>query len=165
MDPRHEDGIAMIMAMAATLLMGALGMALVLTTSSETIIASNFRDASEAVYAADAVLERSIDDLSRTPDWNAVLTGAAQSAFVDGAPSGRRTLADGSTIDLGEMANMANCGHVAICNEADLDAVTSAATVGDEQSAVAVVCLRSSPRHASEQQDRFSILCAGHGRR
>ena len=54
MDLRHEDGIAMIMAMAATLLMGALGMALVLTTSSETIIASNFRDASEAVYAADA---------------------------------------------------------------------------------------------------------------
>ena len=43
MDLRHEDGIAMIMAMAATLLMSALGMALVLTTSSETLISSNFR--------------------------------------------------------------------------------------------------------------------------
>lgn len=124
MDVRHEDGIAMIMAMAATLLMSALGIALVLTTSSETIIASNFRDASEAVYAADAVLERSIDDLLRAPDWNAVLIGTAQSAFVDGAPSGTRTLADGSTIDLGQVINMANCGTVALCSEADMDAAT-----------------------------------------
>jgi hypothetical protein len=123
MDVRHEDGIAMIMAMAATLLMSALGMALVLTTSSETIISANFRDGSEAAYAADAALERSIDDLSRAPDWNAVLTGSAQSAFIDGAPSGMRTLADGSTIDLGHVVNMANCGKVAVCSEADLDAI------------------------------------------
>lgn len=124
MEVRRQDGIAMIMAMAATLLMSALGMALVLTTSSETIISSNFRDASEAAYAADAVLERSIDDLSRALDWNAVLAGSAQSAFIDGAPSGLRTLADGSTIDLGHMINLANCGRVAVCSEADLDAVT-----------------------------------------
>jgi hypothetical protein len=124
MDVRHEDGIAMIMAMAATLLMSALGMALVLTTSSETIISSNFRDASEAAYAADAALERSIDDLSKAPDWNAVLMGSAQSAFIDGPPSGIRTLADGSTIDLGHLVNLANCGKVAVCSEADLDAVT-----------------------------------------
>jgi hypothetical protein len=124
MEVRHEDGIAMIMAMAATLLMSALGMALVLTTSSETIIASNFRDASEALYAADAVLERSIDDLLRAPDWNAVLTGTAQSAFVDGAPSGTRTLADGSTIDLGQLVNMANCGSVARCSDGDMDTAT-----------------------------------------
>jgi hypothetical protein len=124
MDVRHQDGIAMIMAMAATLLMSVLGIALVLTTSSETIISSNFRDASEAAYAADAALERSIDDLLRAPDWNAVLTGSAQSAFIDGAPSGTRTLADRSTIDLGHVVNMANCGKVADCSEADLDAVT-----------------------------------------
>ena len=124
MDLRHEDGIAMIMAMAATLLMSALGMALVLTTSSETLISSNFRAASEAVYAADAALERSIDDLVRAPDWNAVLTGSAQSAFIDGAPSGTRTLADRSTIDLGQVVNMANCGKAAVCGDADMDAVT-----------------------------------------
>jgi hypothetical protein len=125
MEVHHEDGIAMIMAMAATLLMSALGIALVLTTSSETIIASNFRDASEAAYAADAVFERSINDLVMVPDWNTVLTGAVQSAFIDGAPSGRRTLADGSTIDLGQILSMTNCGKAAICSDADLDAVTA----------------------------------------
>ena len=124
MDLRHEDGIAMIMAMAATLLMSALGMALVLTTSSETIISANFRAASEAIYAADAALERSIDDLVRAPDWNAVLTGSAQSGFIDGPPSGTRTLADRSTIDLGRAVNMANCGKAAVCGDADMDAVT-----------------------------------------
>jgi hypothetical protein len=124
LERHHENGIAMIMAMAATLLMSALGVALVLTTSSETIIASNFRDASEAAYAADAVLERSISDLVMVPDWNSVLTGAVQSAFIDGAPFGRRTLADGSTIDLGQILSMANCGKAAICGDADLNAVT-----------------------------------------
>jgi hypothetical protein len=124
MKMRHEDGIAMLMAMAATLLMSALGIALVLTTSSEAIMSSNFRNASEAAYAADAALERSIDDLFRVPDWNTVLTGSAQSTFIDGAPSGTRTLADGSTIDLGQVVNMANCSKTAICSDADLDAVT-----------------------------------------
>ena len=124
MEVQHEDGFAMIMAMAATLLMSALGIALLLPTSSETIIASNFRDASEAVYAADAALERSINDLVMVPDWNTVLAGAVQSAFTDGPPSGRRTLADGTTIDLGQMRSMAGCGKVAICSDADLNAVT-----------------------------------------
>jgi hypothetical protein len=124
MEARRENGIAMIMAMAATLLMSALGIALALTTSSETIIASNFRDASEAVYAADAALERSISDLAVVPDWNTVLTGAVRSTFIDGAPGGGRTLADGSTIDPGQILSMANCGKIAVCGDADLDAVT-----------------------------------------
>ena len=125
MDIRHEDGIAMMMAMAATLLMSALGVALVLTTSSETIIAANFRDAAEARYAADAALERSLDDLAAAPDWNAVLNGTVQSTFVDGAPRGTRMLADGSTIDLGHVVNMADCGKIQPCADADMDAVTA----------------------------------------
>lgn len=125
MEIRHQDGIAMIMAMAATLLMSALGIALVVTTSSETIIASNFRAASEATYAAGAALERSMDDLFTVADWDDVLTGAAQSAFVDGPPSGLRTQADGATIDLEQLVNLANCGKAARCGDVEMDAVTS----------------------------------------
>jgi hypothetical protein len=125
MDIRHEQGVAMLMAMAAMLLMSALGIALVLTTSSEAVIASNFRDSSEGVYAADAALERSLDDLRAIPDWNGVLGGAVRSTFVDGAPSGVRTLADGSTIDLGRMVNMADCSQAAACSDAEMDAVTA----------------------------------------
>ena len=125
MDIRREDGIAMVVAMMAMLLMTALGVALVLTTSSETMIAHNFRNSHEALYAADAVIERAMDDVLTVPDWNKLLDGSTQSAFIDGAPSGARTLPDGSTIDLTQAVNMANCQKVTTCSDADLNAYTS----------------------------------------
>jgi hypothetical protein len=124
MDIRREDGIALIVAMMAMLLMTALGVALVLTTSSETMIASNFRNGQEALYAADAVVERAMDDILTVPDWNKLLDGSTQSAFVDGAPSGTRNLPDGSTIDLTQVLNLANCDHVATCTAAEMDTIT-----------------------------------------
>ena len=93
--------MAIIVALMAMLLMSALGAALVLTTSSEALIAANFRHAQEGVYAADAALERAMADLASIPDWQPVLDGSMRSAFVDGPPSGVRTLADGSSLDLG----------------------------------------------------------------
>jgi Tfp pilus assembly protein PilX len=121
---RDEQGIAMIIAMMAMLLMSALGMALVLTTSSETMIAGNFSNSSEALYAADAAIERSMEDILTVPDWNKLLDGSTQSAFVDGAPSGNRTLPDGSTIDLTQAINMANCQKVTTCSTTDMNAPT-----------------------------------------
>lgn len=125
MDLHRDDGMALLIALLALLLMTALGAALVLTTSSETIIAGNFLTSIEALYAADAAAERAIAELGGIADWNAVLGGSLQSAFVDGPPSGRRTIADGSTIDLVEVVNMANCGHVGPCSGAEMDAVTA----------------------------------------
>jgi hypothetical protein len=125
MDIRREDGVALMIAMMAMLLMTALGVALVLTTSSETIIANNFRNSGEGLYAADAVLERAIDDLLTVPDWNQLLNGSVQSAFIDGVPSGLRTLQDGSTIDLAQAINMANCQKVTACSSTDMDLTTS----------------------------------------
>jgi Tfp pilus assembly protein PilX len=125
MNIRDEHGIAMIVAMMAMLLMSALGIALVLTTSSETTIASNFSNSSEALYAADAAVERSMEDILTVPDWNKLLDGSAQSAFVDGPPSGVRTLSDGSTIDLTQAINMANCQKVTTCSNAEMDASTA----------------------------------------
>src|SRR5256885_15457185 len=125
MDIRREDGIALIVAMMAMLLMTALGVALVLTTSSETMIAGNFRNSQEGLYAADAAIERAMDDVLTVPDWNKLLDGSTQSAFVDGPPSGQRTLLDGSTIDLTQALNMANCQKVTTCSAADVTAYTS----------------------------------------
>jgi len=42
----------------------------------------------------------------------------------DGPPSGTRTLPDGSTIDLTQALNVANCDHVAPCTAAEMDANT-----------------------------------------
>jgi hypothetical protein len=122
---RGEHGSAILIAMMATLLMMALGAALVLVTSSETIIAASFRDGLEGTYAADAGLERAIDDLQAAADWNLVLAGGAPSAFIDGAPAGTRTLADGSTIDLAELLNLANCAKTGSCTSAEMNEATS----------------------------------------
>jgi len=123
-DIRRERGIALMAALMAMLLLATLGAALLLTTSSETIIAGNFRTSGEGLYAADAALERVVDDLLIVTDWNSLLSGASRSGFVDGAPSGPRTLSDGSTIDLTEALNLANCRQTTACSVADMDLVT-----------------------------------------
>jgi hypothetical protein len=116
-----EQGMALIVALMAILLMSALGTALILTTSVDSKITRNFMASAEALYAADAVLERAVDDLRAIHDWSAVLSGAAQSVFADGPPAGTRALADGQQIDLGELVNRANCRKVAICSDAEMD--------------------------------------------
>ena len=70
-------------------------------------------------------MERALDDLAAVGDWNAVLNGTVRSTFVDGAPGGMRVLADGSTIDLGQVLNMADCDKIQPCADADMDAVTA----------------------------------------
>ena len=109
----------------ATTLMLSLGGALILLSSSETAIGANFRAAHEATYAADAVMERAIADLGRVPDWTTVLDGSVQSSFIDGASSGGRTLVDGSTIDLAQITNLANCQKSTACSAADVAATTT----------------------------------------
>src|SRR5207245_11315068 len=103
----------------ATMLMTALGVALILTPSTETMITANYRNGQEALYAADAALERAMDDILTVPDWNNLLSGATQSAFIDGLPSGSRSLPDGTQIDLSQLLNLANCGHVTSCSPSE----------------------------------------------
>ncbi len=119
-----ETGMALIVCTLAMLLLMALGAALVLATSTETLIAGNFRTAHEGRYAAAAALERAIADLPAVPDWSLILDGRAQSGFVDGPPRGVRTLADGRALDLTQIVNLANCGRVTVCTDGQMDGVT-----------------------------------------
>lgn len=121
---QDERGIAMIVALLSMTLMLALGTALMLSTTTESKIVTNYRNNSESLYAADAGIERALDDLLTVPDWNNLLNGSTKSALVDGVPSGARTLADASTFNLDEVLNMANCQKTSACNAADLQAVT-----------------------------------------
>ncbi len=121
---RDEDGIALIVALMAMMLMMALGIVLVMTTTTETKISANYRDGTEALYAADAAVERVMDDILTVPDWNSILSGARTSAFVDGSAGGVRTLADGSKLDLTEATQMLRCGKVTTCSDADMNALT-----------------------------------------
>ena len=122
---RDEDGIALIVSLMAMMMLMALGIALVMTTTTETRIAANYAEGTEAIYAADAGVERVMDDLLTVPDWNDILTGARQSAFIDGPPAGTRNLPDGTKLDLDEATNMLNCKKLTACGDADFTALTA----------------------------------------
>jgi hypothetical protein len=119
-----ENGVAMVWAMLAVLLVSALGAGLILTSSTETMIASHFRDAVQARYAADAMMARAIDLLATLPNWVEPITGLTRSALVDGELVGARTLPDGSPIDLVQAVNLANCQKTIACAPDDLSVVT-----------------------------------------
>lgn len=120
-----ENGVALVLALMSMTMMMALGTALILTTNTELRIARNFAAASEAVYAADAALERAIVDMADIHDWNAALDGSTRSTFVDGQPVGVRTLADGRAISLDETVNIANCQRPTPCSDDDMNKVTT----------------------------------------
>lgn len=88
----------MIVILTMTLL-AALGSSLMLATITETAIAANYRDATEALYAADAAVEFVMQELADVADWRDVISEPARSAFVDGPPAGIRTVG-AVTLDL-----------------------------------------------------------------
>lgn len=114
---RRDQGFAVIVAMMGLLLMSALGAALVLATSVETLIARNFREGAGAMYAAEAAAVHAVGELSATADWTEILAGRTRSALFDGVGAGTRTLDDGSVIDLSAILNLANCGQIAACSD------------------------------------------------
>jgi hypothetical protein len=120
---RDEQGVALIVALMSMILMMALGTALMLTTMTEGKIANNYRDGTEALYAADAAVERVMQDILTVPDWNNIIGGTQTSAFIDGPASGTRTI-PGGEIDLTQATNMVNCGKLACSDPADYIAIT-----------------------------------------
>ena len=102
-----ERGTALIIALMAMMLLTALGAAVVMVSNTETHIAGNYRNSQEALYAADAGAERVVQDLLLIPRWNDILSGSAQSAFVDGGMTDSKTLPGGGTITLCCGANTA----------------------------------------------------------
>jgi hypothetical protein len=120
-----DSGIALLAAVMTTMVLAAVGGALILATTIETSTAANFVRRSEAAYAADAIAERALVELAAVPDWNQLLAGTSRSPAADGAPTGTRTLADGTVVNLDEIVNVANCGRPAGCTAAQVDAVTT----------------------------------------
>ena len=93
-----ERGTALIIALMSMMLLTALGAAVIMVTNTETMIANNHRTSQEAVYAADAIVERVVQDLLMVPRWNDVLAGSVQSSFIDGGMDSAKVLPGGGTI-------------------------------------------------------------------
>jgi hypothetical protein len=121
---QREEGVAIILALMALSLLTAFGVAMLLSSSTEILIAGTFRDQRSALYAADGIAARVADELATMPDWDAVLNGLVASTLVDGPPTGTRRLHDGAAIDLAQVVNMATCQKPTTCSTSDVNAVT-----------------------------------------
>ena len=97
----NEYGVALVIVMMTMTLLTALGTALTLATITETAIAANYRDAAEALYAAEGSVEFVMQELADSPDWSDVLAESGRSVFVDGPAGGVRTVG-AITLDLAQ---------------------------------------------------------------
>jgi len=76
--------MGVMLALIATVLLGALGGGLVTVTNTEAAISMNFRDAAETLYAAEGGAEHVVQELQRATAWDDWLSGAAASNLTDG---------------------------------------------------------------------------------
>jgi hypothetical protein len=120
----RQDGSALVVALMAMMLLTALGLALVLTTSTETMIAANYSSGQEALYAAEAGIERAMLEIPGIADIDALLQGQIASTFRDGEP-GPRALPNGVRLDLVALTNVANCGRTSACSAEQMNATTT----------------------------------------
>jgi len=109
-----DRGVAILLALIAAALLSALGLGLSLLADTERQVAANDLLNDECLYAANAALERAVQDLALNADWNGILSGAISSAFADGTHrpqlSALRTIdLDGVTADL-QSASRASFG-------------------------------------------------------
>jgi hypothetical protein len=95
-----EQGTALIIALMSMMLLTALGAAIMMVGNTETRIAANYRNSAEALYAADAAVERVVQDLLLVPRWNDILAGTTQASFVDGVDTAAKNLPGGGTLRL-----------------------------------------------------------------
>lgn len=87
--PGAERGAAVLIALLAMLLLAGLASAVVTVTRTETLISTSHRRAQEALYAADAALQRTLLDLASMPDWTPLLIDPpanVTSTFDDARP-------------------------------------------------------------------------------
>jgi hypothetical protein len=101
---RKDRGIALLVTIFTLTLVSALAAAVVLTTTTESMIAGSFRRSLQAKYAAGAAAEWAVAELASAADWSPIVAGSAPSTFVDGPADGVRRLAGGATIDLAAIA-------------------------------------------------------------
>jgi hypothetical protein len=94
-----ERGSALIMILASSVLLVALGSALTLIAMTDTALSAEAARGSQLLYIADAAVQRAVVDLDALPEWTGALSGAAHGSLTDGPAIGVRE-AGGSPVDL-----------------------------------------------------------------
>src|SRR5262245_35585291 len=94
-----EGGSALIATLMVMTLLATLAGALALVVSTESVTAANYAAAQQALYAADAGLERTVGELRLLASWRSVPASSSSSrALNDGLTLARAP--DGASLDL-----------------------------------------------------------------
>jgi hypothetical protein len=121
---RGEDGVALLTVLLMTTLALALGGGLMVVAVTEARIAGHYRDGLQAMYAADALIERLVAELHDAEDVSAVLSAPLTSTFNDGAAGDLRIVHE-TTINLTELTEVQRCGRASGCSDAAIRAPTA----------------------------------------
>ena len=116
----NENGTALIIALMSMLLLTALSAAVVMVSNTEIKIAGNYNNAQETLYAADAAVERVVQDLLLIPRWNDILSGSVQSSLIDGSATVKKSVPGGGQILLCCATNSATAQLQAVTNNQNL---------------------------------------------
>ena len=95
---QDERGSALLPVMLLMFLFSAIAIGMVVVVRIETLVATRFVQATQALYAAEAAVAVAVSELRTLGDWTPVLAGTAQSALSDGAFGGRKALPGGGSI-------------------------------------------------------------------
>ena len=96
-----ERGAALVAVLLSTVLVSAIGAALTVTANTESAIVSSFRIDRELTYAAEAAVERAMQDVRVVTQWDALLAGMQTTTFLDQAMV--PVLPTGGTLNLGAL--------------------------------------------------------------
>jgi hypothetical protein len=99
-----ERGTALLCALLIIALLTTLGAALVVVVTAETLVSAHHAASQQALYAAEAGVERAIGELRALATWQTVPTPGSASAFADlNDGSLRPELPDGTVLDLPQL--------------------------------------------------------------
>ena len=99
-----EQGTVLIATLMVLSLIGTLGVTLALAVSTESVTAANYQAAQQALYGADAGIERAVGELRALAGWRSIPAPASTSGsadFNDGASFARTP--DGTNLDLAQL--------------------------------------------------------------
>ena len=155
-----QEGSALVMALGAMGVIVTLGLAVSLTVSVETDIASNAHAAVQALSLAEAAAETAVAELSALASWDGVLAGAVTAASFDGAHGRRR--AGGADIDLDRETAWLRCG-AASCDGRQPDAMTAARPWGRNNAMWTVYLSGGASDLLRRRRAGIARLCRGLG--
>lgn len=97
---RQDRGSALLPVLLLMFLFTAIALGAAVVVRMEVVVAERYRQATEALHAAEAAIDVVTAELRGMPAWTMVLSGARRSGYASGPFSGSRGVPGGGTIAL-----------------------------------------------------------------